>query len=67
MALEKCFTKLSKNGLLTAADSLALGVLAENDKGRGFFEHLGYTKEETKQASYGGKEQEVSIFTLAIK
>ncbi|NVS32366.1 GNAT family N-acetyltransferase, partial [Listeria monocytogenes] len=28
---------------------------------------LGYTKEETKQASYGGKEQEVSIFTLAIK
>ncbi|HBI6638817.1 TPA: GNAT family N-acetyltransferase, partial [Listeria monocytogenes] len=49
------------------ADSLALGVLAENEKGRGFFEHLGYTKEETKQASYGGKEQEVSIFTLAIK
>lgn len=48
------------------ADSLALGVLAENKQASGFFEHLGYTKEETKTATYGEKEHQVAIYTLDI-
>ncbi|MBC1731199.1 GNAT family N-acetyltransferase [Listeria seeligeri] len=49
------------------ADSLTLGVLAENEKARGFFEHLGYTKTETKEATYGGKEHQVDMYALEIK
>ncbi|MBF2346319.1 GNAT family N-acetyltransferase [Listeria seeligeri] len=49
------------------ADSLTLGVLADNEKARGFFEHLGYTKAETKEATYGGKEHQVDIYALEIK
>ncbi|MBC2266254.1 GNAT family N-acetyltransferase [Listeria farberi] len=48
------------------ADSLALGILAENEKGRGFFEYLGYSKQETKQATFGGKEHQVHIYTIDI-
>ncbi|AHI54862.1 N-acetyltransferase family protein [Listeria ivanovii] len=48
------------------ADSLALGVLAENEKACGFFKHLGYTKEETKEATYGEKVHQVDIYTLTI-
>lgn len=49
------------------ADSLAIAVLEENEKGRGFFEHLGYTKQETKEATYGDKKHQVAIFVLDIK
>ncbi|WP_088810464.1 MULTISPECIES: N-acetyltransferase [Listeria] len=48
------------------AKSLRIGVLNENEAAKGFWEHLGYQKQEEKTTQFGEKTHVVSVYTLQI-
>ncbi|WP_239256289.1 GNAT family N-acetyltransferase [Listeria ilorinensis] len=49
------------------ADTLRIGILAENEAAVGFWEHLGYRKIDSKQQTFGEKEHQVDVYQLGIK
>lgn len=48
------------------ASSLRIGILEENEAAKGFWEHLGYQKQEEKTMQYGDKTHQVGVYTLQI-
>ncbi len=48
------------------AKSLRIGVLDENEAAKGFWEHLGYAKQEEKTTQFGEKTHVVGVYTLQI-